>query len=103
MVESWLGDGSNIDISMDQIKDLLGSDKISQVASQLNTGEGDLLGSLTAALPQLMDKSSSSGSLLDSLGGMDSALDMLGKFFKKTAKSLLLVLVFPCKLICDFT
>ncbi len=82
MVESWLGDGGNTDISADQVKDLLGSDKISQVASQLNTGEGDLLSSLTAALPQLMDKSSSGGSLLDSLGGMDGALNMASKFFK---------------------
>ena len=82
MVESWLGDGGNADISTDQVKDLLGSDKISQVANQLNTGEGDLLSSLTAALPQLMDKSSSGGSLLDSLGGMDGALDMAGRFFK---------------------
>ncbi len=82
MVESWLGDGSNNDISMDQIKDLLGSDKISQVAAQLNTGENDLLGSLSAALPQLIDKSSSGGSLLDSLGGMDGVLGMANKFFK---------------------
>ncbi len=82
MVESWLGDGGNNSISMDQVKDLLGNDTVSQVAAQLNTGEGDLLSSLSAALPQLIDKSSSGGSLFDSLGGMDSALDMAGKFFK---------------------
>jgi uncharacterized protein YidB (DUF937 family) len=67
---------------MDQIQELLGSDKIAQIASQLNTGEGNLLESLTSMLPQLMDKSSSGGSLLDSLGGTEGLIDMAGKFFK---------------------
>lgn len=82
IAESWLGDGSNSPISTSQIQELLGSDKIAQMASQLNTGEGNLLESLTTMLPQLMDKSSSGGSLLDSLGGTDGLMDMAGKFFK---------------------
>ena len=82
MVESWLGDGGNKDISTSQISDLLGGDKISQVAKQLNTGEGDLLSSLSSVLPQLIDKSSSGGSLLDNLGGMDGAMNLASKFFK---------------------
>ena len=79
---SWLGDGQNANISADQIKDMLGSDKIANMASQLNTGEGSLLDSLSAVLPQLIDKSSSGGSLLDSVGGLDGALSMASKFFK---------------------
>ncbi|MCF6226086.1 MAG: YidB family protein [Xanthomonadales bacterium] len=79
---SWLGDGSNSSISIDQIQELLGSDKIAQIASQLNTGEGSLLESLSTMLPQLIDKSSSGGSFLDSLGGTDGLMDMAGKFFK---------------------
>lgn len=82
IAESWLGDGSNSPISMDQIQALLGSDKIAQIASKLNTGEGDLLESLSSVLPQLIDKSSSGGSLLDSLGGAGGLMGMAGKFFK---------------------
>ncbi len=82
IAESWLGDGSNSSISMDQVRDLLGSDKISQIASQLNTGEGSLLESLSSMLPQLVDKSSSGGSLLDSVGGIEGAMGLASKFFK---------------------
>lgn len=82
IAESWLGDGANGAISMDQVRDLMGSDKIAQIAAQLNTGEGSLLNSLSEILPQLIDKSSSGGSLLDSLGGLDGAMEMAGKFFK---------------------
>ncbi|MBE9549714.1 MAG: DUF937 domain-containing protein [Proteobacteria bacterium] len=82
IAESWLGDGSNSPISMEQIQELLGSDKIAQIASQLNTGEGNLLESLSTMLPQLIDKSSSGDSLLDSLGGTDGLMDMANKFFK---------------------
>lgn len=67
---SWLGDGENKAISADQLKDVLGSDKISAAAAQLGTDEGSLLDGLKDALPQMIDKSSSGGSLLDSVGGL---------------------------------
>ncbi|NOY73698.1 MAG: DUF937 domain-containing protein, partial [Gammaproteobacteria bacterium] len=70
VVASWLGDGDNEAISGDQIKDLFGSEKIAQVASNLGTDEGSVLSGLADTLPQVVDKSSSGGSLLDSLGGI---------------------------------
>jgi len=70
VAESWLGDGDNADISPDQIKEVLGSDKISAAAAELGTDEDSLLDSLREALPQMVDKSSSGGSLLDSVGGL---------------------------------
>lgn len=81
MAESWLGDGDNDSISGDQVKDLFGQDKISDMASQLNTDEGSLLDGLSDAIPQLMDKSSSGGSLLDSIGGVDGLMNMAKKLF----------------------
>ncbi len=81
IAESWLGDGENEAISADSVKDLFGSEKISQIASQLNTDEGSILNGLSEALPQIMDKSSSGGSLLDSIGGMDGVLNMAKKLF----------------------
>ncbi len=81
VVESWLGDGDNESISTDQVKELFGSEKISEIASQLNTDEGSVLGGLSEALPQILDKSSSGGSLLDSIGGVDGVLNMAKKLF----------------------
>ena len=78
IAESWLGDGDNADISTDQVREVIGNDKITEMASQLNTDEGSLLDGLKDALPQIIDKSSSGGSLMDSAGGL---LGMAKKFF----------------------
>jgi uncharacterized protein YidB (DUF937 family) len=78
IAESWLGDGANADISTDQVREVVGSDKVAAMASQLNTDEGSLLDGLKDALPQIIDKSSSGGSLLDSAGGL---MDMAKKLF----------------------
>jgi uncharacterized protein YidB (DUF937 family) len=77
IAESWLGDGHNEDISTEQVREVVGNDRISEMASQLNTDEGSLLDGLKDALPQIIDKSSSGGSLLDSAGGL---LGMAKKF-----------------------
>ena len=81
IADSWLGDGDNEEISTDQVRDIVGGDKISQMASQLNTDEGSLLDGLKDALPQILDKSSSGGSLLDNIGGLSGALNMAKKLF----------------------
>jgi len=70
VASSWLGDGENAEISADQLKDVLGEEKVAEAAAKLGTDEGSLLGGLKDALPQLIDKSSSGGSLLGSLGGL---------------------------------
>ena len=80
VAESWLGDGENQEISADQLKDVIGGDKISQAAAQLGTDEGSLLDGLKDALPQMVDKSSSGGSLLDSVGGLGGVANMAKKF-----------------------
>lgn len=80
VADSWLGDGENADISPDQLKDVLGADKISAAAAELGTDEGSLLEGLREAVPQMVDKSSSGGSLLDSLGGLGGVANMAKKF-----------------------
>ena len=77
VAESWLGDGKNEDISADQVRDVVGSDKVAAMANELNTDEDSLLDSLKDVLPQIIDKSSSGGSLLDNAGGL---LGMAKKF-----------------------
>ena len=70
VAKSWLGDGENAGISADQVQNLIGADKIKEVAASLGTNAGSLLESLKDALPKLVDKASSGGNLLDSLGGL---------------------------------
>ncbi len=83
MLQSWLGDGANEAISGDQVSNLLGPDKISAFASQLGISPQEAVGGLQDAIPQMVDKASSGGSLLDSLGGMSGAMGLAGKLFGK--------------------
>lgn len=81
MVASWLGDGDNDAISGEQIKGLFGNEKITEFASQLGVDEGTAADSLAEAVPQMVDKSSSGGSLLDAVGGLEGALNIAKKLF----------------------
>lgn len=81
VADSWLGDGANQSISADQLKDALGAEQVTEAAAKLGTDENSLLGGLQAALPQLVDKASSGGSLLDSVGGLGGLAGMAKKLF----------------------
>lgn len=70
VAKSWLGDGDNASISADQIKNVVDGNKLSKLASVLGTDEGSVLSGLQEAMPQMVDKASSGGSLLDSIGGV---------------------------------
>ena len=83
MVSSWLGDGDNAGISPDQISNVLGSDKLSEFAAKLGLSPDEAAGGLSEALPQMVDKASSGGSLLDSIGGIQGAINIAGKLFGK--------------------
>ena len=81
MAQSWLGDGDNAPVEGSQITEMFGSDKISEFASKLGLSEEEAVGGLQDALPQIVDKASSGGSILDSIGGIGGALNMAKKFF----------------------
>jgi uncharacterized protein YidB (DUF937 family) len=83
LAKSWLGDGGNDSISPDQVTNMFGADKISEFASKLGLSRDEAAGGLSDALPQMVDKASSGGSLLDSMGGLSGALGMAGKLFGK--------------------
>jgi len=80
VADSWLGDGDNAEISADQLKDVLGAEKVSQAAAELGTDEGSLLSGLKDSLPQVVDQASNGGSLLESLGGLGGVAGMAKKF-----------------------
>lgn len=87
MAASWLGDGANSAMSGSQVMDLFGKDKVTEFASKLNIDEGTASNGLADMLPQLIDKASSGGSLLDSamgsMGGAGGLMGMAGKLFGK--------------------
>ena len=83
IAQSWLGDGENAPVSAEQVTGLLGADKISAFASQLGLSNEEAAGGLSDALPHMMDKASSGGSLLDSIGGVSGAIGLAGKLFGK--------------------
>jgi uncharacterized protein YidB (DUF937 family) len=87
IVGSWLGNGENKSISMDQITDLLGSEKVSEFASQLGISEESAKGALADSLPQVVDQATAGeGSIMDEMlaqvGGPQGAMEMLGKMFR---------------------
>lgn len=80
--KSWLGDGTNESISTSQLNDVLGSDKIEAFAAKLGIDGNEASGGLAELLPELIDKSSSGGSLLDSVGGAGGLASMASKFLR---------------------
>lgn len=82
IVNSWLGDGDNSPISVDKILSLLGDNQIAEFAAKIGTDSQGAANSLAEVLPQLMDKASSGGNLLDSLGGVGGLLDSAKSFLK---------------------
>ena len=87
VVGSWLGSGENEAISLDSITDLLGGDKVSEFASSLGLSEESAKGALADAIPNIIDKATSGeGSIVDDMlaqvGGVDGAMNMLGKMFR---------------------
>ena len=86
IVGSWLGNGENKTIDPEQVSELLGSEKVSQFASQLGLEEESALQALADALPHVIDQATSGEStivdqMLDQVGGVKGAMGMLGKMF----------------------
>lgn len=80
--KSWLGDGANESISASQLQEALGSDKVAEFAQKLGIGADEASSGLSEILPQLIDKSSRGGELLDSVGGADGLFSLASKVFK---------------------
>ena len=80
IVSSWLGDGPNSSISADSILSLFGENQVSDFASKLGTDPASAASGLADVLPQMMDKGSSAGSLLESAGGLGGLMGAAKSF-----------------------
>jgi len=67
-VASWLGNGQNLPVSVDQLKQALGDQHLGQLATQLGLPVDQLLGQLSQNLPAAVDHMSPQGSLEEQLG-----------------------------------
>ena len=80
IVNSWLGDGANASISADSILGLLGEREVADFATTVGTDTGTAAAGLSDVLPQLMDKSSSGGNLLEAAGGLGGLMGAAKSF-----------------------
>ncbi len=81
IISSWMGDGENAPVDGSQLTEILGEDKVSEFADKLGVDKDTALSGLTDAIPNMIDKATGEGSLLDSVGGIDGIMDMANKFF----------------------
>ena len=76
MIQSFLGDGDNMNMSATQIMSVFGNDKINNFASKLNMEPNNAADTLSDIIPKLIDQNSQGGAL----GGM--AAQLMGGLFK---------------------
>jgi uncharacterized protein YidB (DUF937 family) len=67
-VTSWLGNGANLPISVDQLRQALGDDTIRKIAGSFGIPVDQLLNQLSQNLPATIDKLSPNGTLEQQLG-----------------------------------
>lgn len=79
LADSWVGTGENLPVSGDQLSQVLGSDKIGQIASQLGMSQGDAAGGLAKILPDLINHVTPNGQLPASNNMIEDALAMFMK------------------------
>ena len=82
LVSSWLSDGPNQAIGPAQILEIFGQGKVGAFAQQVGVNPGVAAEGLAATLPQLVDKFSRGGNLLEAVGGAQGALGLVKNFLK---------------------
>jgi uncharacterized protein YidB (DUF937 family) len=77
IADSWVSQGDNMPVTGDQVSQVFGKDKISEMASQLGMSQGDVSGGLAQILPQLVNHVTPNGQvpqdhnmLQDALAGL---------------------------------
>ena len=65
LVQSWIGAGPNQAVSPDQVKQVVGGDKLSEMAAKLGIPVDQVAGKLAKYLPGIIDKMTPGGKLPD--------------------------------------
>lgn len=83
-VQSWVGTGENQPVDPAALSQILGSDKIAQVAAQVGASPEDVQGGLAALFPQVVNQLTPNGDTSnadEADGAISSILSKLGKLF----------------------
>lgn len=67
MAASWLGNGSNDSFSIDQVLGLFGQNKVEEFSNKVGVSTQSAASGLSQMIPDLIDKSSEGGSLVDNV------------------------------------
>jgi uncharacterized protein YidB (DUF937 family) len=81
LIGSWVGTGKNLPISPDQIKSVLGEDKLKSLAANLGLSSNDVTSHLSNLLPNVVDKLTPDGKVPEE-DLMRKGMDLLGGLFK---------------------
>lgn len=82
VIGSWVGTGKNLPVSADQIKSVLGSDQIKNIASKLGISTNEVTSQLSNLLPQVVDKLTPEGKVPDG-DLLSKGMSMLSGLFGK--------------------
>lgn len=80
-MQSWIGSGQNMPISMDQLTQVFGGDRMQQMAASAGMDQQQFGGQLAEMLPQMVDRLTPEGQV--PAGGIDDALGMLSKMMPR--------------------
>jgi uncharacterized protein YidB (DUF937 family) len=78
VVSSWIGTGQNLPVSIEQIMQVIGSDRIQQIAQKVNISKDTAAQHLSELLPQIIDQLTPNGKLPEA-GNLTEAFNMLKK------------------------
>jgi uncharacterized protein YidB (DUF937 family) len=67
-VQSWLGNGANLPVTVDQLRAALGNEQVQQIARELGLPIDDALKLLAEHLPTVVDQASPNGTIQPSAG-----------------------------------
>jgi uncharacterized protein YidB (DUF937 family) len=79
---SWVGTGSNLPISADQLQHVLGGENLGALAAKFGLSSEDVSGRLSELLPQVVDKLTPNGQVEGSMD-IGNALGMLQGLLNK--------------------
>lgn len=78
IVQSWISTGKNLPISVEQIKSVLGADRLAELSQKTNLPLEQIAGKLTEVLPKLVDGLTPNGTVPAELPGADALSKLLG-------------------------
>ncbi|WP_372741949.1 YidB family protein [Neptunomonas sp.] len=82
LAQSWLGDGENSSLSVDQVLAMLGQSEVQEFSASLGLEEQQASSALSDMIPELIDTNSSAGGLLEAVGGVSGLAGLASKFFR---------------------